>query len=196
MMLFRITLAAAGACALFFANVFFYTGADRNAKQVISHVEIVHTHNEQEHPQGSLPHGKPAAAIGLISQSIQSLNLLQRTELELVLQSHVADGTVEITIETDDALQLHSSLSQWTFSAAGNAQMVMPLEVAAQSNGTHYLHLFINHIDSAGMHTSRAFAVEFNVGVSEEVKLYAKQESIGVDAHPQVVPFTAQEQIF
>lgn len=190
-------LTAASACALFFAHVIFLADANKKVKHALSHGHNHHqSHHQQEHPPGSLPHGKPAAAIGLISQGVQSLNLLENTQLELALQSHVADGTIEITIETDLALQLRSSQNHWIFSATEYAQMVLPIEVAAQSNGTHYLHLFIDHVDNAGVHTSRAFAVEFNVGVSEHIKLYAKQQSTAADAHPQIVPLTAQEQIF
>lgn len=140
----------------------------------LGHSPEAHQHETAQH---KVPHGKPAAAITLISEGVQAIELMNSTQLELVLKSQVSDGIIDIRLKVDEALQLLSTTTQWSFDPAENSQLVLPIEVIAQRNGNHYVHLFIDHHALDGTHTARALAVEIKVGNLEEFQLFSKHSS-------------------
>lgn len=152
-------------------------------------------HRGHEHAQASRSPGKPGAAITLLSESTQSLKLLQNTKLDLVLQSHLSDGTIDVSVKADDTLELLSLPRQWSFEATEDKPISLPIAVMARSNGVHHMHIFIHHRSAEGEVTHRAFAVEFSVGVSE-MQLFSKHNSTTINVHPEVVPLSAEEQVF
>lgn len=132
-----------------------------------------------EHPvvHPELPHGKPAAAIALVSDAVQTLELMHSKQLDVILQSHLSEGTVDIRLQTGESLQLLSATDQWSLNAAAHPRIVLPIEVIAQREGDHHLHIFISHLADDGTQTARALAVAFKVGEPEKMKLHSKHSA-------------------
>lgn len=147
------------------------------------------------HEHASVSPGKPAAAITLVSESMQPLKRLQSTKLEVVLESHLHDGTIDIAIKVDDPLEFLSLSRQWSFTATDGKRIILPIDIMAKSNGVHYMHIFVHHRSAEGEVTPRAFAVEFSVGVND-MQLFSKNDSTTTNPFPKVVQLPAEEQVF
>lgn len=117
--------------------------------------------------------GKPAADVSLESAGLQALPLLETTRVNLALETHLA-GQVRVTLQTSPELQLVDGASEQHFQLADSGTLDLPLSLLATSAGQHYVHLFIEHTDTAGVTTARALATEFRVGVPLVEKLADK----------------------
>lgn len=198
MNILTIPLTALGVFVLCLTYARFGVNTTHESEQTRPGVELrqslVHEHKL---PSEELPHGKPAAAIALVTDGVQSLELMQSKKLDLVLQSRLGDGSVDIRLEAGGALQLLSASHKWTLDAATSPRIVLPIEVIAEDNGEHHLHIFIDHRNNDGKHTARALAIEFKVGAPEEMKLYSKHGTTATaTAQPTNVVLKAEEEIF
>lgn len=196
MNILTIPLTALGVFVLCLGYTHFGISAAKDDAQTQPTVEIRQPSvDEHELPAKDLPHGKPATAIVLVTQGVQTLELMHSRRLDLVLQNHLRDGTINIRLEAGEALQLLSFNQQWTVDAATSPRIVLPIEVMADRNGEHHLHIFIDHHSPEGTRTARALAVEFKVGNAEETKLFSKHDA-ATSARPTTVVLKAEEEIF
>jgi hypothetical protein len=135
--------------------------------------EAVHAVSMTAHVHEHRSPGKPAADISLESAGLQALPLLETTPVNLILEAHLA-GQVRVTLQTSPQLQLVDGASEQTFHLGDSGTLELPLSLMATSEGRHYVHLFIEHTDAAGVTTARALATEFRVGVPLVEKLSEK----------------------
>jgi hypothetical protein len=154
-----------------------------------------HDHENQTQGDDWRSPGKPSASIELVSEGIYALGLMQPKSLEVVLQSHLTEGTVTVTIQTDGPLQLVSATREWSFDLAKNQEMTLPIEVIANSGGVHHMNIFIEHQAVDGTQTPRALAVEFKVGSGVE-PVYSKQEISASATYPTVISLPVAEEIY
>lgn len=149
---------------------------------------------EIEQQAGYTPHGKPAAAVALQSSALQTIAPQQRKKLTLVLQSHLEDGTVDIKLDSDNGLRLVSKTQHWSLPVSGKSLIQLPVELVADSDGVHHLHLLVQHLSAEGEATSRALAVQFHAGMDDGAKLFSKSTNEG--SYPALIPLEVEEEIF
>lgn len=142
-----------------------------------------HSHHQHGAHEYSSP-GKPAAGVTLVSRGLQSLPLLETSQVSLTLQTG-APGRVRITLETSPQLQLLGGASEQVLDLEGSDTLQLPLNLMAVSEGRHYVHMFIEHTDANGTTTARALATEFRVGLPLVEKSFDKHLSLA-DPNRQV----------
>lgn len=138
--------------------------------------------------------GKPAADVGLGNAGLQSLALHEEKTIELQVQSHLGEGTLRVMLETSPDLQLLSSETEWRFELDGAETFQVPVTLLAHREGQHYVHLFVEHIDTDGTTSARALATEFRVGMPLVQKTYAKSFHMG--SQDSVVSLPGRETIY
>ena len=196
MNILTIPLVAVSAFSLYLA----YTqlGSSRADQPAVKSVEqltkALATHEHGQHQV--IIQGKPAAALGLISEGVQTLPLLQDQTIDVVLQNQLKDGSIYIEVASSDGLEVLSSKREWYFDAAENPQIHLPVELIATQNGVHHLNVFIQYQTDQGENSARALAVEFKVGQDKDnsVKLYAKHENN--ETFAPVVSLKAKEDVY
>lgn len=132
-----------------------------------------HHHHDHEHRSP----GKPGADVALTSPGIRALPLGDTRDLELAIQSHLTDGTLQIQLETSQDLQMVSGTHEWNFELNGAQTLTLPITVQALAEGQHYVHVFIEHVNDDGARTTRALATELRTGTGFIAKAYAKSFS-------------------
>lgn len=147
------------------------------------------------HDEIYLSPGKPSAAVVLLSDGVQTLELQRPTKLNLQLQNRAIDGTVTVSVTSDNLLQLLSARQQWSFQAAQTPVINLPLELVAHADGAHHLHLFIEHVSATGAVNPRAMALQFNVGASPATMMYSKHSADNAE-QPGVIRLQADEEIY
>ncbi len=137
--------------------------------------------------------GKPSIDVELLSPGLRSLPLAVAQTVELQLQTHLRDGFLRVHLEASGDLLFVGSTTDWEFELDGTETLRLPVELIATSDGQHYLHLFIEHRDSAGQVSARALATEFRVGVPLLKQAFAK--TLHARAQPEVISLPGQETI-
>lgn len=135
-----------------------------------------HHHHTGHHHHHRSP-GKPGADVALTGPGVRTLVLGEVRSLELAIQSHMTDGTLQIQLETSQDLQMVSGTHRWDFELNGTQTLSLPIAVQALAEGQHYVHVFIEHVSDDGARTTRALATEFRVGDSFATRAYAKHFS-------------------
>lgn len=158
------------------------------AKAHLSAVEHSHTDTHEHRSPG-----KPAADVSLDSPGLQALALLETTQVNLALRTHL-QGQLRISLETSPHLQLVGGGSEQVVHLDGDDTLQLPLSLMATSEGRHYVHLFVEHTDASGITTARALATEFRVGLPLLEKLSDKNLSMG-DAN-RLVSLPGRETIY
>lgn len=147
-------------------------------------------HHDHEHRSP----GKPGADVALASPGIRTLTLGDTRELELEIQSHLAQGSLHIRLQPSQDLLLVSDTREWDFDLNDAHALTLPLAVQALAEGQHYIHVFIEHVDDQGVTTTRALATEFRVGDGFLTNAYAK--SFNTQSRSEYRTLPAREAIY
>lgn len=73
-------------------------------------------------------------------------------------------GALNVTIESDEGLELAQNLSPYIFTDNKNGEVEIPLDVTASADGKYYLNIFTALEASNGASSGRAFALGLRVG--------------------------------
>lgn len=136
--------------------------------------------------------GKPGADVTLVSPGIRTLLLGDTQTLELLIQSHHRHGTLHVRVEPSQELQMLSDARQWSFALSDQEVLALPLTLQALAEGLHYLHVFIEHIDPDGTHSTRALATEFRTADHVQAPAYAKSLRAGTANPYRALPVSEE----
>lgn len=121
--------------------------------------------------------GKPGAAVRFIGPSVTTMDVHEQQQLLLTLAVDTPQS-VQVSVQTDDGLTLLSARTRWEFSNAFG-EIEVPLEIYAETDGNHFVHLFITTTDPDGRQAARAMAMQVRVGTqvmaSMQVQMQHKQ---------------------
>lgn len=128
-------------------------------------------HTEESHQESP---GKPGAAVRFIGPSVTTMDVHEHQQLLLTLAVD-APQSVQVSVQTDDGLTLLSARTRWEFSDAFG-EIEVPLEIYTETDGNHFVHLFVTTTDEDGRQAARAMAMQVRVGTEAMAQMQVQMQ--------------------
>jgi hypothetical protein len=125
---------------------------------------------------------KPGAPITLSSSSLISLNSNTPTQVEILLDTQISQGELQVELETTAGLELMNTQSRQQLSLTHPIKI--PITLIANTNGRYYLNLHLD-LSTNDSRLTRNLAVIVQVGpVAEETVKFKKAAGENVISLP------------
>lgn len=107
---------------------------------------------------------KPGAAIRYSHNLKSQLSQAEVATFDLMLTEDYADGTLQVSLNTEAGLSIVSSATQQSFDMTDSGEHKMTLSVVGRSNGRHYINVAALAISPTGESQPRMFSIPVQVG--------------------------------